>query len=103
MARFGIASLLVDLRDGVRLVDLRDGLGPSRIAHGEGDPVPGMQGVQPRAILNLEFFSRRAGVRAGGPIGHILDRDSAADPVYSRYHSVPRLLGKNRRTGDAEG
>ena len=91
--RFGNVSLLVDLRDRVRLVDLRDRLGPRRFAHGEGDPVAGVQGVQPRAILYLELFSRRAGVRARGPIGHILDRDSAADPVYSRHHSGPRLLG----------
>src|SRR6266545_4042418 len=67
------ASLLVDLRDRVRLVDLRDGLGPRRVAHGKAHPVAGVQGIQPCAILDLEFFGRGAGVRAGGAIRHILD------------------------------
>src|SRR5207244_13223063 len=81
--RFGNVSLLVDLRDRVRLVDLRDGLGPRRVADGKADPVAGVQDVQPRAVLDLEFFGRGAGVRAGGAVRHILDRDSAADPIYS--------------------
>ena len=61
-----------------------------------------MQGVQPRAVLNLEVFGRGAVVRAGGAIRHILDRDGAADPIYFCHHSGPHLLGKRRRADDAE-
>jgi hypothetical protein len=86
------------------LLKFRDGPGSGRFrGNGKAYFIAGVQILQRLAFLDLELFSRAAGVGADGAALGLLNGDGLVKTVNSRDRSGKRLLGPTRRTLDDEG